>query len=157
MTYVGPEPHRARMCTAENVAKLLAGKGPHGDEQLVSQFTDVLGGVPPIPHELVPDELRALEYRARPLNDGRGSFVVEEYFTSPTSRLADEIGDIAEWFADHAPVCPGVDNAEIAGGCRRLAVALLADDPDPAQLARDIATLAWLIFRAYDVYDDNRD
>jgi hypothetical protein len=155
MTYVGPEPHRRRMCTAENMAQLLAGEGPHGDEQLVTHFLDVLGGVPPVPHEPIPDELRAMEYRWTDRNDGLGSFVIDEYFTSPASRLADEVGDIAAWFADHAPVCRGVDNAEIAEGLRRFATALLGADPDPAQLARDLATLGWLINRAYDAYDDD--
>ena len=82
--------------------------------------------------------------------------VTVEYFTSPESRFADIVVDIADWFEYRVSNVPGVDTAGLVDGLRRFAKALAAEPFDYPSLAADLSTLGWLANRAYDVYDDHQ-
>lgn len=117
------------MSTPDDMRRLLAG------EIDAHEFTDTLGGEPPPPGEPTQPELAPLEWDV-----------------SPASQLAGIVLNIADWFAEYAQHVSGVGH--LVEGLRGFAGRLTAADPDPAALARDLDTLGWMAWRAYEVYED---
>jgi hypothetical protein len=136
MTYVGPEPFRRQMCTTEDIVKVLAGDLDRALHIIEGEWCGYPTGDPiKDPH---PDLL---------------PYVPET--VTPACLLATVAMEIADWFVYWAPDVPGVGADGLAAALRRFAGKVIAEDSDPAQLARDVNTLAWQVHRGHCIYEEH--